>query len=209
MKCLLRRRDLRILVPLLTVALSSVPLAGPAAAQATGGRAPDARQGFHFSVGLGTASVSATCSACDVNFFQDRINGFSGRLQLGAAVTPQLVIAGEFLGWIKNDQTLHRRIAALSVVLLGYPSPTAGFFLKAGFGALRAIGENDLLAVRSDALMSSFGLGYDIPVGGRVKLTPYATYIRTFDTQTWVDNLESPVPLSPNAFQFGVALTVH
>lgn len=209
MKCFLPRPDLRYLVPLLIVAVSSTLLAGPAAAQATGGGIPPARHGFHFSVGLGTASVSATCTGCDVNFFQDRINGFSGRLQLGAAVTPQLVVAGEFLGWIKNDQALHRRIAALSVVLLGYPSPTAGFFLKAGFGMLRAIAENDLVVVRSDALMSSVGVGYDIPVGGRVKLTPYGTYIRTFATQTWADNVQSPVPISPNAFQFGVALTVH
>ncbi len=209
MKRLLRRPDLRHLVSLLTVAVCSTLLAVPAAAQATGGGVPAARHGFHFSVGLGTASVSATCSGCNIDFFQDRINGFSGRLQLGAAVTPQLVIAGEFLGWIKNDQTLNRRIAALSVVLLGYPSPTAGFFMKAGFGVLRAIGENDLAVVRSDALMSSIGLGYDIPVGERVKLTPYGTYIRTFATQTWADGVESPVPLSPNAFQFGVALTVH
>jgi hypothetical protein len=209
MKRLPHRPDLRHLVPLLTVVMSCALLAGPIAAQATSGGGPAARHGFHFSIGLGTASVSATCSGCDVNFFQNRIDGFSGRLQLGASVTPQLVIAGEFLGWIKNDQTLHRRIAALSVVLLGYPSPAAGFFMKAGFGMLRAIAENDLVVLRSDALMSSVGLGYDIPVGRRVKLTPYGTYIHTFATQTWADNVESPVPISPNAFQFGVALTVH
>lgn len=202
------RCDLRRLLAAAALSLPLLLLALPAAAQETGaGRA--ARQGFHFSVGLGTASVSATCSGCGIDFLQDRINGFSGRLQLGGAVTPRLVIAGEFLGWMKNDDVLNRRIAALSVVLLGYPSATGGFFVKGGLGVLRAIGENDYVIVRSDALMATTGVGYDIPVGERVDLTPYVTYVRTFSTRTWANDVESPVPLSPNAFQLGVALTVH
>ncbi len=162
-----RPRARHLLTLLLAAAALTVSSPGDASAQSVpADGSPPARSGFHFSVGLGSASVSATCSGCGIDFLQDRMNGFSGRLQLGGAVTPRLVLAGEFLGWMKNDDVLNRRIAALSVVLLGYPSATGGFFVKGGLGVLRAIGENDYVIVRSDALMATTGVGYDIPVGG-------------------------------------------
>ena len=200
----------RHLLTLLLVAAASTVSSGDASAQSAPADAtPPTRSGFHLSVGVGSASVSATCTGCDIDFFQDRTNGFSGRLQIGGALTPRLVLAGEFLGWIKNDAQLNRRIAALSGVLLGYPSASSGFFVKGGVGVLRAVAENDILVVQSDAMMGSTGIGYDVPLGGSALLTPYVTYIRTFATETWANGVVSPVPISPNAIQLGVAITVH
>ena len=177
---------------------------------ASGQTAPDAplRQGVHFSVGAGGASMSATCASCQVNFFDDRIGGFSGILQLGGAVTPQLVIAGEFMGWMKNDDELDRRVAGLNLVFLGYPSPSSGFFVRGGFGAMRAIVENELVIVQTDAFSGVAGIGVDIPVGA-VMFTPYANYIYAFSGETWINDLVLDEAVLPNAFQFGAALTVH
>jgi len=204
-----RPRARHLLTLLLVAAASTVSFSDALAQDAPADATSPRRSGFHLSIGVGSASVSATCSGCDIDFFQDRTNGFSGRLQIGGALTPRLVLAGEFLGWIKNDAQLNRRIAALSGVLLAYPGASSGFFVKGGLGVLRAVAENDILVVQSDAMMGSTGIGYDVPIGGSAQLTPYVTYIRTFATETWANGVVSPVPISPNAIQLGVAITVH
>jgi hypothetical protein len=179
--------------------------------QSVGGAQASAptRDGFHFSIGLGTASVSATCTGCDVDFFGDRISGLSGYVQLGGAATSKLVIAAEFTGWMKNDVPIYRRIALLNLVLLGYPSETSGFFVKGGVGGLRAIAENDFVLVQSDAITATTGVGYDVPLGGKTKLTAYVNYIRTYNAETWINGFTTSVPVAPNAIQFGTALTLH
>lgn len=166
------------------------------------------RGGFHFSVGLGSASVGASCPSCQSDFFSDRINGFAGNLQIGGAVNSRLIIAAEAMGWFRNDDPIYRRIAALGLVVLGYPSERSGFFIKGGGGGLRAIAENDFVRAQTDAWTAQTGIGYDIPVGGRAQLTPQVTYIRTFGAGTWFNGVLSPETVTPNAIQLGVALTM-
>lgn len=186
---------------------SSAGLAGQQADTSDPTAAP-LRDGFHFSIGLGSASVSATCDGCDVDFFDDRLNGVSGHIQIGGAATSRLVIAAEFMGWMKNDRPVYRRIAALSLVLQGYPSETSGFFIKGSIGGLRAIAEDDFVRLQTDAWTAQTGIGFDIPVGG-VMLTPYVNYHRTFAAETYFNGLNSPVAVLPNSIQFGTALTIH
>ena len=186
----------------------SVPLVAasfPSSAQAG---VPPLRDGLHGSVGLGSASVSATCFSCESDFFNDRTSGFSGIAQLEGTVIFRLVLAAEFGGWINNDDVLDRRMASLNVVLLGCPSDKLGLFLKSGLGGLRAVAENDLGYVATETFTSQIGIGYDVPVGA-VDLTPYVTYIRTFGGETVVNGFVSPEALYPNAIQVGVALTLH
>lgn len=201
---------LPLLHPALVVVLMSLGgAAGSAAQEADSPASAPLRSGFHFSLGVGTASMGATCDACSTNFFEDRINGFSGVLQLGGALTPQLVLTGEFIGWIRNDDPLLRRVAGLSVAVLGYPSASSGFFVKGGVGGVRAIAEDDVLLVETNAWMSTTGVGFDIPVGASAMVTPYLNYVRSFGGATHVNGVLSPVAVMPNAFQLGVALSVH
>ena len=157
----------------------------------------------------GAASVGVTCTVCDPDYFADRINGLSGNLQMGGALNQQLVVAVEFMGWMRNDAPIYRRMAALNLVFLGYPSAGSGFFIKGGGGVVRAIVEDDYLSVRTDAYTAETGIGCDIPMGGNAKLTLYANYLRTFAGGTWLNGIVSPVVIAPNAFQVGTALTVH
>lgn len=166
------------------------------------------RDGLHVSVGIGSASVSASCVSCETDFLNDRTTGFSGIAQIGGTVTSRLVLAAEFAGWISNDEVLDRRIASLNVVLLGYPSDRNGLFLKSGIGGLRAVAENELGYVATEAFTSQIGVGYDVPVGA-VDITPYVTYIRTFYGETVVNGFLSPEVVYPNAIQAGVAFTLH
>lgn len=176
--------------------------ANPAATQAT-------RGGLHFSLGLGSGSVAVTCAGCNTNFFEDRLNGLSGVVQLGGFLNPQLALTAEFIAWMNNDDLGDRRVAGMGVALLGYPSPTSGFFVKGGLGGIRAIGENDVLIVQSDAWMATTGIGYDISVGDGVGITAYANYVRSFGAGTWVNGFSSDFVATPNVLQFGAALTVH
>jgi hypothetical protein len=198
-------------VPLFLFAVFAAALATPSQAAGQVDDSPDRsalRQGFHFSVGVGSASMSASCSGCEVDVFEDRLNGFSGNLQIGAAVTSKLVIAAEFFGWLKNDDPIFRRVAALNLVFLGYPSENSGFFVKGGVGGLRAIGENDLVIAESNTFTSQAGVGLDIAVGD-VMVTPYANVIWTFYGETTFNGFVSPEAVFPNALQVGAALTIH
>jgi len=168
-----------------------------------------AQHGFHFSVALGSASVGATCTSCTVDVFSDRINGFAGTLQLGGAITRKLIVAGEFMGWVRNDAPIYRRIAALNLVFIGYPSEGSGFFVKGGAGGLRAIVEDDFMIVQTDAFTSQFGVGFDVPMSGGLKLTPHVTYISTFGGATYLNGFTSPEAVSPNLIQIGIGLTFH
>lgn len=197
----------------LPVALALLPT--PAAAQAVAGSAEpptdvdSGRSGVHFSIGLGPGSVSASCDVCTTDFFEDRLTGLSGVLQLGFFANPRLAVTGEFIGWVNNEDPVYRRVAGLAVGVLGYPGETSGFFVKGTIGGVRAIGENDLLIVQTDAWMATTGIGYDLSVGTDVALTLYANYIRSFGGATWVNGLDSDVVVTPNALQIGLGLTVH
>jgi len=207
-----RIRIVRLLAAALAgAALLSADHAVVAAQQPGAGAATaaPARGGFHFSIGIGGASVSATCPGCDVDFFDNRLNGLSGNIQIGGMATSRLAVAAEFSGWLKNDVPVYRRMAALTLIVLGYPSETSGFFVKGGVGGLRAIAENDFVTVQTDAWTAQTGIGYDFRIGGRTMLTAYANYVRTFSGATWLNGVSSPVALMPNAIQFGTAFTIH
>lgn len=135
------RSLIHILASHLCPALLLVAASPASSAQAEG---PPLRDGLHVSIGVGSASVSASCVSCETDFFNDRTAGFSGIAQIGGTVTSRLVLAAEFAGWIHNDAVLDRRIASLNVVVLGYPSDRHGLFLKSGLGGLRAVAENEL-----------------------------------------------------------------
>jgi len=183
-------------------------LALPSGAATQTPDSPALREGVHFALGAGSASVSATCSSCEVSFFDERLNGLSGVVQLGGAVTPQLVVAAEFFGWMNNDAPVYRRVAALSLVVLGYPSAQSGFFIKGGLGGLRAIVENDFVRGTTNTYTAQTGIGYDIPLSG-VMVTPYLNYVRTFYGETDFNGVFSPEAVFPNAIQVGAALTIH
>lgn len=183
-------------------------LALPTAGSAQEAGLEPLRQGVHFSIGVGGGSLDATCGTCSVDLFENRLTGLSGNLRLGGAVTDRLVIAAEFLGWLNNEAPVYRRVAALNLVFLGYPSSTSGFFVKGGVGGMRAIVEDDFILAQTDTFNSQFGIGFDIPLGA-IALTPFANYIYTFAGETTLNGIVSAEAVQPNEVQFGIALTVN
>lgn len=191
------------------VASAALPSSSSAQTPADAFPADAARGGVHFSIGLGPGSASASCPGCGSDFFEDRLTGVSGVAQLGFFANPRLAVVGEFVGWLRNDAPIHRRVAGLGVGILGYPSANSGFFVKGSVGGIRAIAEDDALTIQTDAWMATTGIGYDLPVGESVSLTLYANYVRGFGGATWANGVSSPVVVTPNAVQVGVGFTVH
>lgn len=165
------------------------------------------RSRFHFSIGAGEGSVGVTCEECEFDL-SNRINGFSGVMRIGGAVSDHLVLAVEGMGWIKNEAPLERRIAAASVVGLLYPSASAGFFLKGGIGYMRGVFEGADGYLASNGIAPQAGVGFDIPVGSGISLTPYVNALLSTNTSLDANGYNLPVTLNPYVVQAGVSLTV-
>jgi hypothetical protein len=166
-----------------------------------------ARSGFGLSLGLGRGSTGITCEDCGVEI-EDRLNGISGYLRVGGYVSPQFFLGVEGTGWIRNSDDLERRIAAASVVFLAYPSRSAGLFLRAGAGAIRAVIEDADFSLVGEGLAWSVGLGFDIGLGAAA-LTPFVTYLGSREVAADLNGVSLGVDLNPDILQFGLALTVR
>jgi hypothetical protein len=164
------------------------------------------RSGFGFSLGLGQGSTGVTCDGCE-QFEVERLEGLTGYLRLGGYVNPKFFVGVEGTGWMKNSDGVERRIAAASVVFLGYPSQRAGFFVRSGFGVIRAVIEDPNVGLVGEGLTWQFGVGYDIYLGGPA-LTPFVTYVNSSQVALDVDGIASGFNINPNILQLGLAITI-
>lgn len=177
--------------------------AAPLAAQGTG-----SREGFFLSIGAGSGSAGVECPDCNGIDLGERLTGIAGYLRLGGTVSPGLQVGIEGTGWIKNSDGLERRIATAGIVFVLYPSATGGFWLKGTAGGVRSVIENDLASLVGEGLMFGGGAGFDIPIGGRVALTPYVSYFASTGTGADLNGVSLGTDLNPNVLQFGLGLTL-
>lgn len=125
------------------------------------------RSGFWFNVGLGYGAL--TCKDCDTY-----INGLSGGLSLGGAVSPRFLLGVGTTGWYKSEGGVTLSAGTLDARIRFYPSSTGGFFLTggAGVGSISA----DVAGLGSDSETGfglMLGLGWDVRLGNSVSLTPF------------------------------------
>lgn len=148
-----------LLLPTLLV----VALAAPASAQAN----PQTREGFWISFGFGAGSLG--CDECD----DDRLNGIQVNLKMGGTLSQRLLIGGEVNGWSKTENDATLTVTSVGPVLLFYPNPSGGLFLKGGLGLATAEIDFGLADFEENGVGLTFGLGYDARVGRGFALTPY------------------------------------
>jgi len=160
----------------LALAAITACLAGAALAQQS--RQPVLRHGFWFSGGLGYGTLG--CQGCS-----GREGSISGNLSLGGTLSPRVLLGVSTNGWTKSDSGSTLTVAAVTAAVRFYPSPTGG--LINGFGSASQTGGAVLL-----------GVGYDIPIGRSVSLTPYWNgYALTYSGG------------DANVGQLGLGITVH
>ncbi len=158
--------------------------------------AADRRQGFWLNAGLGWGSLGVRCSYCGST---TRESAVAGNFALGGTVGHSLLLGVESDGWSKDESGVTLNSWNLSGVAYYYPVPAGGLFLKGGVGVggwtASAGGSSDT----ESGLGFIAGLGYDIPVGKKVSISPTAT----FRWSKVVDDIEQ------NVIQLGASFTLH
>jgi hypothetical protein len=133
------------------------------------------RQGFWLGAGLGYGSLGVGCYGCDG---LGREGALSGYLKLGGTVNPSLRLGVESNGWVKSEGgvTLTSGLGAGTVTV--YPAPANGFFVKGGAGVSYAKLDAGSFGSASETGWGGIaGLGYDIPMGRTLYLTPVANWV--------------------------------
>lgn len=187
-----------------TTLLCAAIIASPA--QMADAQQKPVRSGFGFSLGLGQGSTGVTCQGCE-QLEEDRLSGLTGYVRFGGYASPKFFVGVEGTGWMRNSDGLERRIAAISVVFLGYPSVTGGFFVRSGAGMLRAVIEDPNIVAEGNGFTWSLGVGYDFPLGGAA-FTPFLTYVNSMEVALDINQTSTGFNLNPNILQGGVAITI-
>lgn len=175
---------LRTLLVTGILALSAVP------AQAQ--ERPLEREGFFIGGGLGYGSLG-------IEGGDEREGALSGYLKLGGALNESVLLGVETNGWIDEEGGATLTFGNLSGIVQFYPTATSGFYLKAGAGLARL----DLdLGIGGSGAETGLGLvigtGFDVPLGSRVALTPFANF-----------NYGNIEDTGVSVFQFGVGINAY
>jgi hypothetical protein len=197
-------------------ALFALTSVSSAEAQQRGGYL--ARQGFTFGVGGGYGSLGVACEGCTV----DRENGVSGRLLLGTAINPRMVVGLETNGFYKkftddvNDE-LTMTSGQVGVVLNYYPSATGNLYVRgsAGYSVFTladvdadgdGIDDGDITA---NGFGFGVGLGYDFYLSKSTSITPYFNYLIALNGDAEFAGTSTNFTLKPNLWQVGAAVVFH
>jgi hypothetical protein len=153
---------------------------------------PPRRRGFWFSGGLGYGSLG--CDDCS-----GREGGLSGGIQLGGSVSPKVLLGGGTTGWTRSEGALTLTVGTVVALIRFYPSATGGFFLLGGLGLGSIYTSIDGFGSDSETGGGAvLGLGYDIPVGESVSLTPF-----------WNGFAARTSNADANVGQLGLSVTFH
>ena len=163
-----------------------------------------ARHGSWFGIGLGRGSVRLSCTVCR----DGRDGGTSGYLRAGATASRQVLVGGEVTVWAHSENQLDFLFGSVMAVVIVYPRPAKGFFLKTGLGLSRYTAEDPNIKVSSQAIAAAIGLGYDIPVTGGVLIVPFASFLGTTGGEVRVDQTMSGLSARTSLLQLGVGVTL-
>jgi hypothetical protein len=138
--------------------------------------------GFRAGFGIGAGDARIDCSRCGPREADDPWDGGvggSGYLMLGGTLRPNLVLGGELNLWVKRDDEQRRdaTLALTSVVVQFHPRANLPLYLKTGLGVGASIlaGGNGLL--ESGGWGGQAGVGYEIGVGSRYAIAPFANVV--------------------------------
>ena len=164
--------------------------AAPAAAQH-----PQTREGFWAGVGMGWGSFGLSCDGCAG---LDRTGSYTGYVNVGGTLRPNLLLGAELNGWTKSEDGATVRLANASAAAYWYPTVQSGLFLKGGMGYSRLSADNGLVSASDGGWGLLMGLGYDMRVARATSITPVLNYFRgAFDGG------------SADVVQLGLGVTFH
>jgi hypothetical protein len=169
-------------------------------ASAAAAQGASARSGFWMNLGFGWGSADFNCDGCD----SDRKSGVTGQLALGGTLRPELLIGVEANGWYKEESGIKSLLGtSFAAVAYYYPIAERNLFLKGGVGLASYLFDNG--SFEDDQGISLLGgVGYDLPIGATVSVTPVATY--QYGIMGDANGLEG---VSQNIISLGATFTIH
>ena len=178
------------------------------------------RRGFWLRFGMGHGSKAVWCpipDSCDVgdgpsDAAPRRAGGASGYVAAGWAVNTRLMLGAELLGWSGRQVggQVDGRIGAFLATVQYYPVLRSGFFLKGGVGVAFYSADLGLLAEPETYrhFAQSAGIGYDMPIGRKVSLTPAIGVMRSSPTRV-TTSFGALAPAKHNQVDATLAITIH
>ena len=190
------------------ILIAALLACGSSLVDAQSHRRTNARQGLWVGFGLGQGSAGTDCSS---SCGSDRIGGLSGYFRIGATLSRSVLLGFESNGWLHSEAGVDETIGFGSVVLLWYPSPTGGLYLKFGVGGMTYRADDGYDEFTATAPSASLGAGYEVRIGRNVSLVPYANYLTTSSVRLHFDGvpISSGEDIRINLFQFGLGVTFH
>lgn len=149
------------------------------------------RDGFWLSVGLGVGGESF--DAHDGLGWSNSKAGGMAYLKLGGTISPNFLLGVEAQGWTAQyyGQGFDRDLGSLMAVGQWYPSARDGFWFRGGIGFARdhlnyyGSPPANTITTSRNGTAYAVGLGYDIPVGRKVSLTPTLDFVgQRYDSHT-------------------------
>jgi hypothetical protein len=180
------------------------PRTSPGLREVSDGAFRSRRHGFWLSAGLGVGGESF--DANDGLGWSDARSGAVGNLSLGGTVSPNVLLGVELNGWSSRGyqrSNFDRSLGNLLGIVQWYPSASGDFWLKGGVGFAHSedkeYSAGALVSQWSrDGTAIGIGLGYDVPVGRKISVTPSLELIG----QRFRD-------VDERLLNFGVAITFH
>ena len=170
---------------------------------ATADGASSLRKGLFVSAGLGYGAAGIDCAGCQTN----RESGPVAYVRIGGTVNSHLRVGIESDGWAKTKFGVYERIAFLTGDLYVYPSMSANFWIKGGFGVAAGKETYQVNEATSTGAAVVGGIGYDWKVGGgNFVIEQFATYLRQLNGNIKVNGVDSGVSPNADVFQLGVGL---
>lgn len=163
------------------------------------------RHGVWVGAGLGLGSAKLSCDVCRTN----RTGGTAAYLRAGATVTRSVLVGLEATGWYKSKNDVDQLLGSLQAVVLLYPRPASGFYLKTGLGISQFSAKDNQDEVSSQALSMQFGVGYEVAMGRGMSIVPYANFLGSTGGDVRFNNTVSGLSANTSLLQFGVGLTLH
>jgi hypothetical protein len=189
-----------------------VTLIGTTAVHAQGAAGETSyRNGFWIGFGVGATYAQIDCSTCGPLLPDDPWEGGLGSgwyLAMGSGLSANLLLGGELNLYGKRNSSLQRdaTLGSLAVVLQYYPLAASGFYLKSGAGFGGSIMAGGPGLIESGGWATQVGVGYDLPIGRRFAVGPFANLVYVFSEGSVGNNQAVPAqgPRNPRYGQLGL-----
>ncbi len=146
--------------------------------------------------------------------------GFSGYGRIGGTLNQRVLLGAESSGWIGTQDGIDYTRGNLSAILLFYPSPRGGLYLKGGLGfsyvttsissstTIDGVFYYNSVSENKGGFGATAGVGYDVRLGRNIYLVPAIDwYLQAVGSED--SSVFGNLPGTNNQITFSLGLVWH